>query len=172
VRRLELARADSEPLAFEERVTLPAEALGEELAGADDVSISGVVEATGRGYALTGEVSGTLHLRCARCLREFSAPVAERRNVRLLPSARAPQEEETQLGRDDLEVRFYDEPVVDLADLAAEQLQLASPAKPLCSESCQGLCPRCGADLNQGMCACPRPTDPRWTPLVDWRKRS
>jgi uncharacterized protein len=153
-------------------VALPAEALGEELGAEGEMTIAGEVEATGRGYALTAEVTGTVLLRCARCLREFAAPMAERLSVRLMPAARAPQEEETQLGRDDLDVRFYDEPVVDLAELAAEQVALAAPIKPLCSESCLGLCPRCGADLNQGMCACPRPTDPRWTPLQDWRKRS
>ena len=171
MRRLELQRAETEPLAFRERVTFPAEACGDELVGVEDVVIEGVVEAAGRNFTVAGDVTGTMRLRCARCLREFSASVAEHITLRLLPATRVPQEEETLLGRDDLEVRFYDEPVVDLAELAAEQVQLAAPLKPLCSEACQGLCPRCGADLNQGLCACPRPTDPRWTPLQDWRKR-
>ena len=171
MQRLELQRAETEPLAFRERVTFPAEACGEELIGVDDVAISGVVEATGRGFALDGDVTGAMRLRCGRCLREYAVDIAEHISLRLLPATRVPREEETQLGRDDLEVRFYDEPVVDLTDLAAEQVQLAMPLKPLCSETCQGLCPRCGADLNQGLCACPRPTDPRWTPLQDWRKR-
>jgi len=28
------------------------------------------------------------------------------------------------------------------------------PFKPLCSESCKGLCSECGADLNIGDCGC------------------
>jgi uncharacterized protein len=30
------------------------------------------------------------------------------------------------------------------------------PIAPHCREDCQGLCPRCGADLNQGPCGCER----------------
>jgi uncharacterized protein len=28
------------------------------------------------------------------------------------------------------------------------------PAKHLCRESCKGLCPRCGANLNEETCEC------------------
>jgi len=31
---------------------------------------------------------------------------------------------------------------------------LALPFKPLCSPTCQGLCPKCGTDLNHGPCRC------------------
>ena len=171
VQHLELAGAEFEPLAFQERVTFPAEACSDEVMAVEDLVISGVVEPTGRGFSLVGEVTGNAHLRCARCLKEFTLAFTEHVSLRLVSAAQAPRDEETQLGREDLEVRYFEEPVVDLAELAAEQVQLATPLKPLCQESCHGLCPRCGADLNQGLCACPRPTDSRWTPLLEWRKR-
>jgi uncharacterized protein len=39
--------------------------------------------------------------------------------------------------------------------------------QPLCREDCRGLCPRCGADLNEGECACePGPVDNRWAGLA------
>jgi len=44
-----------------------------------------------------------------------------------------------------------------------EQFQLALPMKPLCAESCRGLCPECGANLNRANCGC----DPKW--VVDPR---
>ena len=47
-----------------------------------------------------------------------------------------------------------DEIVVDSE--IAEQVMLEIPYKPLCSESCRGLCPQCGADLNAGECGCDR----------------
>jgi len=172
VQRLELARAESEPLAFREGVTFPAEACGDEIVGVDDVVVSGLLEQTGRGFSLVGQVTGTARLRCGRCLKEFTLALDEPVSLRLVPATQAPRDEEMQLSRDDLDVRYYEEPVVDLAELAAEQVQLATPLKPLCREACQGLCPRCGADLNQGFCACPRTTDSRWTPLLEWRKRS
>jgi uncharacterized protein len=34
--------------------------------------------------------------------------------------------------------------------------------KPLCSETCKGICPHCGTDLNKGSCTCEKNTvDPR-----------
>ena len=30
----------------------------------------------------------------------------------------------------------------------------------LCRDDCAGLCPRCGADLNAGPCACHNPAEP------------
>jgi uncharacterized protein len=171
VLRLELARAESEPLAFKERLSLPPEVCGEEVAGVDPVELSGVVERAGRGFMLDGEISGAVRLTCSRCLKEFTLSFDEPVSVHLLPAALAPREEETQLGRDDLDVHFFDEPVVRLDELAAEQVALVVPIKPLCRETCQGLCPRCGADWNQGPCACPRTTDARWVPLLEWGKR-
>jgi uncharacterized protein len=47
-----------------------------------------------------------------------------------------------------------------------EQFQLVLPMKPLCAQSCRGLCPECGANLNRTECDCqPRWEDPRLAPL-------
>ena len=35
-----------------------------------------------------------------------------------------------------------------------EQFYLALPMKPLCVETCRGLCPACGINLNQASCEC------------------
>ncbi|MGD0336505.1 MAG: DUF177 domain-containing protein [Candidatus Omnitrophota bacterium] len=35
-----------------------------------------------------------------------------------------------------------------------EEIILDYPIKPLCSDSCKGLCPKCGANLNEGGCTC------------------
>jgi uncharacterized protein len=169
--RLELARAETEPLAFRERLALPADACGEDVTALEPVELSGVIEKAGRRFFLEGEVSGSARLVCSRCLKEFAFSFAEPVSVQFVPASLAPQEDETQLGRDELDVHFFDEPVIELTELAAEQVVLAVPVKPLCRETCQGLCPRCGADWNQGLCACPRTTDARWAPLHEWRKR-
>ena len=42
----------------------------------------------------------------------------------------------------------------------------ALPMKPLCAQSCRGLCPECGANLNRTECGCqPKWEDPRLAPL-------
>lgn len=43
---------------------------------------------------------------------------------------------------------------VNLAGLLAELFWLAWPFRHVCRPDCAGLCPRCGADLNGGLCAC------------------
>ena len=47
-----------------------------------------------------------------------------------------------------------DGPVVDLAEVAREQVDLALPLRVLCRDDCRGLCPGCGADLNREACRC------------------
>jgi uncharacterized protein len=55
---------------------------------------------------------------------------------------------------------------IDLSFGVRESLLLALPMKVLCSEDCKGLCPHCGANLNEESCDCVAETiDPRWAEL-------
>jgi uncharacterized protein len=55
---------------------------------------------------------------------------------------------------------------IDLELVAREAILLDLPLAPLCREECAGLCPTCGADLNEGACECvPVAADPRWAAL-------
>lgn len=168
--RLDLTRADSEPLTFQEKVELPPGVGSDDVVSAGAAQFEGIIERSSRGYHLEGSLAGSARLRCGRCLTEFPFEFAERVDVRLLPASGAPREDETRLNRDELETRFYTEPMLDLVEVAAEQFALAVPMKPLCMADCRGICPRCGANLNQGPCACPRnEPDARFAPLLDWR---
>ena len=168
--RLDLTRADTEPLAFQETIGLPAGSGTDDVVDGGSAQVAGTIERGARGYHLEGAVSGSARLRCVRCLAEFPFEYAERFDVQLLPATGAPREDETRLGRDELECRFYTEPMLDLREVAAEQFTLAVPMKPLCTADCRGICPRCGANLNQGPCPCPKDEpDARFAPLLDWR---
>lgn len=48
-----------------------------------------------------------------------------------------------------------------LDPLIEEDVILALPVKFLCKESCKGLCPICGKNLNDGPCGCKPLADPR-----------
>lgn len=55
---------------------------------------------------------------------------------------------------------------LDLVPAVREALVLDLPTAPLCRSDCAGLCPTCGADLNEGPCGCPPPeVDDRWQAL-------
>jgi len=54
--------------------------------------------------------------------------------------------------------------------LIREQVLLALPTRPLCDEDCRGLCPSCGADLNEGDCRCATShSDPRMAIFRDMK---
>lgn len=60
------------------------------------------------------------------------------------------------------------EQIVDVAQWANDAVVLALPTTILCRADCEGLCPRCGRDLNEGPCGCPPPEpDDRWSRLRD-----
>jgi uncharacterized protein len=58
----------------------------------------------------------------------------------------------------DLDITYISQDFIDLADVLTEQLRLQVPFQPLCREDCKGICSQCGADLNQGRCACSKLT--------------
>jgi uncharacterized protein len=49
---------------------------------------------------------------------------------------------------------------VDVGAVVREELALAPAQLLLCRDDCAGLCPKCGADLNAGPCACRAPAEP------------
>lgn len=116
---------------------------------------------------LDGTVRTTLELDCSRCLEGFRVPVEAAFDVAYLPATIDPQGAgEREVEENDLDTAFYRDGVIDLSELVREQLFLALPMKPLCSEACRGLCPDCGTNLNTGSCSCAREwEDPRLAPL-------
>jgi uncharacterized protein len=60
----------------------------------------------------------------------------------------------------------YSGHTIDLWPFVREQVLLAVPPSPLCSEGCKGLCPACGQDLNLRDCGHRQENlDPRWQAL-------
>jgi uncharacterized protein len=109
-------------------------------------------------FRLVGHVTGEVELACSRCLEPFTLPVTTDFDLRYVPHTDNSGEGEREVEEDDLTTAFYADDQIDLGHLVLEQLHLALPMKPLCSETCKGLCPQCGTNLNTGSCNC----DPRW----------
>jgi uncharacterized protein len=79
-------------------------------------------------------LEGLLQMNCSRCLIEFEADF--RKSLRFTYPVNKL------------------EPVIDLGQDIREEIILDYPVKPLCSPSCKGLCPKCGKNLNEGVCNC------------------
>jgi uncharacterized protein len=54
-------------------------------------------------------------------------------------------------------MQFHDGRTLDLGEGVRETLLVELPMAPHCREDCKGLCPHCGANLNNGPCACGDP---------------
>lgn len=105
---------------------------------------------------IRGKVRLVAREECSRCLvdyperldLEFDVFCAKVQNPNVV-SRKAVDEE-------DGGVHFHDGKVLTIDDEIREAVILGLPMKPLCKESCAGLCPRCGEDRNEGPCRCAR----------------
>jgi uncharacterized protein len=113
-----------------------------------------------------GELSLLSHPVCDRCGKPFEDRPAVHIHVVLAPLYENKRQQEREEGmeaelvREDLEFGYYEGDRFDLDEIVREQLVLAEPMKHLCREDCAGLCGRCGKDLNEGPCGCPKATEP------------
>ena len=125
-----------------------------DLAEGDDlVRVSGPIryrlaaEVVSRELVVKGEISAPAELACSRCAAFFSTTLS-----------------------DSSFLRAYDLPegadTIDVTGDLREAILLQLPNFPICSAACEGLCPQCGRNLNQGPCDCaPLEGDARWSAL-------
>lgn len=109
------------------------------------------VSNTGGALLVTGTVEGAAKTSCARCLGSFEFPLTgEIEGYFLLSDEEAAPED-----MDDDEFDYLPKNnVIDLDPLIRAALLLELPLIPLCDDGCKGICPECGADLNEGPCGC------------------
>jgi uncharacterized protein len=117
---------------------------------------------SGREIFFKGSLSGTLEACCSRCLSNYSFVLDKEFDFVLVPDPNNSGRKTEELKREDLGLSYYSTEEINLTPLIREQVMLALPTRPLCHESCRGLCGGCGANLNHEMCNCVTSTaDPR-----------
>lgn len=107
---------------------------------------------------------------CGRCLKEFKTQLSSEVALTYTPENLRNRED---LSRDEIELSPEDAGLItfsgdriNLRDGVQEQLVMALPLRPLCRESCKGLCPQCGANLNEADCGCDHsPTNTQFSVL-------
>lgn len=129
------------------------ERLGESLFP-ESLAIRGRAENRAGVVTLRYQISGRMPYRCDRCLMQTERALDETYTHTVVQA----------LEDDALNDAFIVAPdkILDLGEIAADDVQLSLPQVMLCKEDCKGLCPVCGADLNQTDCGCrPEKGDPR-----------
>lgn len=126
------------------------------------VHVEGRFSSAGNGrFYFSGRFSGAVKLECRKCLTEVTRDVSEEAHFLFAPTDDPTTE-------DDPDVFTYDPGAhqIDVKPAVREGWLLSVPAFAECREDCKGLCPTCGADLNDGPCECePVTTDARWESL-------
>jgi uncharacterized protein len=111
---------------------------------------------------------------CVRCLARAELPI--RAEVDMVFEKRPLMEEDKAAAlaaaweAESREIDYYDEEELDPTEAFRQLLTIELPGYPLCKKDCRGLCPNCGADLNQGNCSC-RTTAGVAIGESDWKER-
>lgn len=105
---------------------------------------------TGEGILLQGTAHAQANGRCARCLAPVELEVSGSvEGYYLLEHADQAEGYE----RDEFDY-VGDDGTIDLSGPLEAAIVYGTPYVVVCREDCKGLCPRCGADLNEGPCGC------------------
>jgi len=119
---------------------------------------------------IEGTLRTALKYQCSRCLKTFSHDLDAAFTLFYLPQTEWKKDEEVELKYEDMVIGYYDGVQLDVDLMVLEQIELALPMRFICREGCRGLCPSCGADLNEGSCSCKADTtDSRLAVLKDFR---
>ena len=97
----------------------------------------------GKSFHVTGEADTVLSSVCARCDEAFQEQFRCSFSERFVKIAELDEES------DDYS---YEGGTLVIDDAVMDNLLLALPLVSVCSESCKGLCPVCGANLNEADC--------------------
>lgn len=106
----------------------------------DELTFIAPVACEGRAFnaqdeiIVTLEAVGRFNAICSRCLKKVEQDY-----------------------RKTLELYFDIDPKTDsieIGDELRQEILLNLPAKILCSKDCKGICPQCGANMNEEKCSC------------------
>ena len=118
-----------------------------------------------------GAVRMSVTLPCSRCLKEYAWPLDTAFREEYNPVEEFEQSDTQELTEQDLDLSFYRNDELDIAELIKEQVLLSIPMKTLCRPDCKGLCTQCGKDFNEGPCGCrAEKTDPRLASLGKFKE--
>lgn len=109
------------------------------------LSVHGEVRNRAGYLLLSMTMEAEVHVACDRC----AEPIVRRESVSF-EAALADHIE----GEEDDSIIVCENDVFEPDELAASMFILELPSKNLCRDDCKGLCPTCGANLNESTCGC------------------
>ncbi len=157
----------------EHELEVEAARLGVEPAGAEilgPIAIRLEISRIHDEFRVRGRAGLSVRQECVRCLEPIEQRIDAALDVLVRPvDVEAEGELEPPEG-----IIYHDGEAFSLADEVRQVALVEIPANPLCGPACQGLCPRCGGNLNHGGCTCATAGggDPRWSALAALKQGS
>ena len=132
----------------------------------DDTPLGGslLLESVVEGILVSGSITGTWTVRCARCLTERAQPFTV--EVSELFAASLPGADADEQDDDDDRYALVGD-AIDLEQLIRDAVGVEMPFAPLCQPDCLGLCEVCGGNRNLNECPGHDAIDPRFAVLAD-----
>ena len=124
----------------------------------EPVLAEGMVRNTAGVLVMTGSITTCIHGTCDRCASPFDREIHFPIDV-VLVTEMANEENEDEW------VFPLEGDSADLEDIVRTVFVLNFGSKLLCKPDCEGLCCRCGKNLNDGPCSCQKELDPRFAAL-------
>ena len=121
---------------------------------------------TDRGLLVTVHARATMQATCSRCLSSVQSPIQVAFQEEFIPVVDPVSGAHISAAEADDSFVIDADLMLDLGEALRQYALMSSPSKPLCRPDCAGLCPTCGANLNEGSCACRSPSDERWRALA------
>lgn len=113
---------------------------------------------------MDGDIETSVRLPCSRCLQPFQISLASHFALTYMRRAtdglKDTEPQEVELSTEDMGIVYFQGEKINLKNTIQEQVIMEFPLKALCKQDCKGLCPRCGADLNEDPCDCDRRSSP------------
>ncbi|MEG1953542.1 MAG: DUF177 domain-containing protein [Hydrogenoanaerobacterium sp.] len=149
----QLFEITGESLAIDQVLDVSEAKLGEKTLFKQPAHLKGKLQNRAGVVTLSYTVELRMQTECDRCLAEVDTPLLFKFEHILVKQV-----------NDDSNDDFIVVPSLklDLDELALSDVILELPSKVLCKESCKGLCPICGVNLNEESCTCTQKRiDPR-----------
>ena len=137
----------------------------DELDFIDPPELEARVESSADGSVhVTGRLAARIRMTCRRCVADLEIPMDLALDLWFEPGIDASEGEDAGFRLSPAAAEL------DLVRPLREEVLLALPQYPECAPACQGFCPRCGSNLDEGECGCDdTEKDPRWDVLRGMR---
>ena len=124
------------------------------------------------GVLVQSDLTGQITMSCVRCLEPVVVPLHVELEENFAPTIDIITGQPLRPEEEDRALWIDEHHILDLTEVLRQDILVAVPMHVVCRESCRGLCPSCGKNLNEGDCDCKAEPDPRWAALSELLKDS